>query len=157
MSENDEEEWSKLKDRLIQRTININVVGTLTVASSASFLTTPSPTNFAKWNREFPYACIAACSGSAMLAVISGLGLLIFLNVMSPESIKAAEKSTFKFAVLVTLLMMPLTFLSTASLCAGFAWIGAVWHADKTWMKLLVYIGCVVFVFTLFVISAVLY
>lgn len=157
LSEKDEKEWFKLKDRLTQRTININVVGALAVASSSSFLTTPSPTRFANWDREFPYFCIAASNGSAMLAVISGLGLLIFLNVMGPESIKAAQKSTFRFVILVTLLMMPLTFLSASSLSAGLAWIGAVWFGDKIWMKLAVSTGCALFVLTLFVITAALY
>lgn len=97
LSEKDEKEWFKLKDRLTQRTVNINVVGALAVASSSSFLTTPSPTRFANWDREFPYFCIAASNGSAMLAVISGLGLLIFLNVMGPESIKVGMALCYLF------------------------------------------------------------
>ncbi|KAI6040488.1 hypothetical protein EDC04DRAFT_2676493 [Pisolithus marmoratus] len=157
ISEKNEKAWSKLKDRLTDRTININIVAALAVAATASFLTNPPPTDFAKWDHQFPYFCVAASNGSAMLAVISGLGLLIFLNAMDSKSIIAAQTSKFKFVILVTLLMMPLTFLATATLWAGLAWIGAVWLGDKFWIQLAVTLGCIVFLVTLFVISAALY
>ncbi|KAI6001141.1 hypothetical protein EDC04DRAFT_2790964 [Pisolithus marmoratus] len=152
-------EWSELRERLNDRTQNINVVGALAVATAAVFLTTSAPDGvlLINWNRELPYFCLAACAGCGILAVMSGLGVLVFLDGTDHESIKKALNNTFRFTAIFTLLAMPLTFLSAASFCAGVAWMGAVWFGETLWIKLIVTIGCTVFLFTLFVIGVVLY
>ncbi|KAI6040513.1 hypothetical protein EDC04DRAFT_2894045 [Pisolithus marmoratus] len=152
-------EWSELRQRLNNRAENINVVGALAVATAAVFLTTDAPDGvlLINWNRELPYFCLAACAGCGMLAVMSGLGVLVFLDGTDHGSITKALKNTFRFAAIFTLLAMPFIFLSAASLCAGIAWMGAVWFGDTLWIKLIVTIGCTVFLFTLFVIGVVLY
>ncbi|KAI6040517.1 hypothetical protein EDC04DRAFT_1491854 [Pisolithus marmoratus] len=153
------EGWSKLSERLNNRTENINVVGALAVATAAVFLTTNAPDGvlLINWNRELPYFCLAACGGCGMLAVMSGLGLIVYLNGTDHDSIKKARQSPLKLVAIFTLLAMPLIFLSVASLCAGVAWLGAVWYGETLWIKLIVSIGCIIFLFTLFVIGFVLY
>ncbi|KAI6026879.1 hypothetical protein PISMIDRAFT_648546 [Pisolithus microcarpus 441] len=148
-AEKDKQEWTELKRRLTERTANINVISSLAVAACATFLTTAPPTNIAEWTHVFPYICIGGAIGCSLLAVVTGLGLLIFLN--------SAQASTFKRVLLLTLLMMPLTFLSSASVCAGVAWIGAAWFGNILGVQLAMSIGCSVFFFTLFVVIAVIY
>ncbi|KAI5999018.1 hypothetical protein EDC04DRAFT_1097000 [Pisolithus marmoratus] len=153
------EQWSELSKRLNDRTENINVVGALAVATSAVFLTTNAPNGvrFVNWNRDVPYFYLSACGGCGMLAVMSGLGLIVFLNGTDHASIKKALQNQFRFCAIFILLAMPLTFLSFASLCAGVAWMGAVWYGETFWIKLIVSIGCLVYLFTLCVIGFVLY
>lgn len=156
-AEKDKQEWTELKRRLTERTANINVISSLAVAACATFLTTVPPTNIAEWTHVFPYIYIGGAIGCSLLAVVTGLGLLIFLNVMSPQHLKSAQASTFKRVLLLTLLMMPLTSLSSASVCAGVAWIGAAWFGNILGVQLAMSIGCSVFFFTLFVVIAVIY
>ncbi|KAI6040526.1 hypothetical protein EDC04DRAFT_2894072 [Pisolithus marmoratus] len=152
----DKTEWNELKMRLTERTANINVISSLGVGACATFLTTTSPTDVADWTHEFPYVCIGA-AWCSVLAVVTGLGLLIFLNVMSTEHLESAKRSSFKRVLLLTLLMMPLTFLSAAGICAGVGWLGAAWFGNVFWIKLAMAIGSLVFFFTLFVVVAVIY
>ncbi|KAI6097836.1 hypothetical protein F5141DRAFT_450953 [Pisolithus sp. B1] len=149
-------EWTELKRRLTERTANTNVVGSLAVAACATFLTATPSTNVVDWTHEFPYICIGGSVGCALLSIITGLGLLVFLNIMSAQHLKSAKDSTFKRVLLLTLLMMPLTFLATAAVCAVVGWIGAAWFGDVFGVKLAMSIGCSVFFFTLFVVIAVM-
>ncbi|KAI6040525.1 hypothetical protein EDC04DRAFT_1492030 [Pisolithus marmoratus] len=154
-----DKKWPEFRERLSDRTENINVVGALAVATAAVFLTTSAPDGvlLINWNRELPYFCLAACGGCGMLSVMSGLGLIVYLNGADHNSIQNAREDRLKLLAIFTLLAMPLIFLSVASLCAGVAWLGAVWYGDTLWIKLLVSIGCIVFLFTLLVIGFVLY
>ncbi|KAI6114608.1 hypothetical protein EDD16DRAFT_1598372 [Pisolithus croceorrhizus] len=143
-AEKDGLEWTELKRRLTERTANTNVVGSLAVAACATFLTATPSTNVVDWTHEFPYICIGGSVGCVLLSIITGLGLL------------SAKDSTFKRVLLLTLLMMPLTFLATAAVCAVVGWIGAAWFGDVFGVKLAMSIGCSVFFFTLFVVIAVM-
>ncbi|KAI5991327.1 hypothetical protein EDC04DRAFT_2812338 [Pisolithus marmoratus] len=131
----DKIEWNELKRRLTERTANINVIGSLGVGACASFLTTTPPTTLADWNHVFPYAFIGASMWCSVLSVITGLSLLVFLNVFSIEHLQSAQTSMFKRVLLVTLLMMPLMFLTTAGACAGVGWLGAAWFGNVLWIK----------------------
>ncbi|KAI6162868.1 hypothetical protein EDD17DRAFT_1573029 [Pisolithus thermaeus] len=156
-AEKDGPEWTELKRRLTERTANINVVASLAVAACATFLTATPSTSVADWTHEFPYVCIGGSVGCALLSVITGLGLLVFLNIMSAQHLKSAKESAFKRVLLLTLLMMPLTFLATAAVCAVVGWVGAAWFGNVFGVKLAMSIGCSVFFFTLFVVIAVIY
>ncbi|KAI6097809.1 hypothetical protein F5141DRAFT_450278 [Pisolithus sp. B1] len=90
LEQEDDSPLSKLKRRLIDRTQIISVVSSLVVGVTAAFLSTPPPTDFAAWNHEIPYFCIACSSGSAMLAVTSGLGQAMYLNAVRPESARVS-------------------------------------------------------------------
>ncbi|KAI6115458.1 hypothetical protein EDD16DRAFT_1063155 [Pisolithus croceorrhizus] len=157
LEQEDDSPLSKLKRRLIDRTQIISVVSSLVVGVTVAFLSTPPPTDFAAWNHEIPYFCIACSSGSAMLAVTSGLGQAMYLNAVRPESARWLRKSKMKLAVVATLLMVPITFLCVSTFFTLFAWLGAVWLGSRTWMKLLMTIGCLAFPLTLLVIFAALY
>ncbi|KAI6046758.1 hypothetical protein EDC04DRAFT_1248317 [Pisolithus marmoratus] len=90
ISKQDGGAWNELKNCLYDHTININTVGGLSVLALAPFLTAPPPTDFAKWDSAFPYFCIGAAYAASALSIASGLCLLVFLNVMRPESIEVA-------------------------------------------------------------------
>ncbi|KAI6046759.1 hypothetical protein EDC04DRAFT_2627099 [Pisolithus marmoratus] len=154
ISQQDGEAWNELRGRLSKRTQNINIIGTLLVAGLATFLTTSPSTDLAKWDGAFTYFCIGAAYVISTLAVASGLCLLVFLDIMSPKSIEAAQNSTFKFLVLLMLLMLPLTLLFSAGLVAGLAFLLAVTLGDNVWMKVAAWAAaaatCVVLLVLLF-------
>ncbi|KAI6131897.1 hypothetical protein EDD17DRAFT_1575816 [Pisolithus thermaeus] len=156
-TENDKTELTELKQRLTDRTANINVIGTLVVSGCAAFLTTSPPTNFANWLHLFPYVCIGTAIGCAMLSVVTGLGLLIVLNVLDPKLLKKVQRNILKKVLFLMLLMMPLTFLGAAAICVFVAWIGAAWYGVIFGIKLAMTMGCLLFFFTLFMAVAVIY
>lgn len=92
-----------------------------------------------------------------MLAVTSSLGQAMYLNAVRAESVRELRESKVKLLVVVTLLMMPIIFLCVSMLFTLSAWLGAVWLGSRTWMKLLMTIGCLVSPLTLFVMLAALY
>ncbi|KAI6125512.1 hypothetical protein EV401DRAFT_1885940 [Pisolithus croceorrhizus] len=139
VQQNNEKEWAELRSHLAERTTNINILGGLALGASATFLTSHAPTDIADWNRQFPYFFIAAANYSAMLSVLSGLGLLINLNVMDLKSFEAMQKK------------------ASRPLAAAVGWIGAIWLGDEVWMKLVASVGCGAFFFVVFVFGYVLY
>ncbi|KAI6040519.1 hypothetical protein EDC04DRAFT_1491935 [Pisolithus marmoratus] len=96
-------QWPELSKRLSGRTQNINVVGALAVATAAVFLTTDAPDGvlLINWNRELPYFCLAACAGCGMLAVMSGLGVIVFLDGTDHESIKVSAILGYSILLLI--------------------------------------------------------
>ncbi|KAI5996878.1 hypothetical protein F5J12DRAFT_852730 [Pisolithus orientalis] len=159
IAEQDEKKWSKLIDRLTTRTSNITIVGSLASSATIGFLTTTPPTGIVTWNHQFPYFCIATSSGSALLAVMSGLCLILYLSVVRPESVRELQKSMFKRVSVAMLLMMPVIFLFFAAFCIVVAWIAAIWFGNQTWLKavgtILTVSSAVVVVFLFLVIGAV--
>ncbi|KAI6111708.1 hypothetical protein EV401DRAFT_2075305 [Pisolithus croceorrhizus] len=157
----DENKWSELKGRLVDRTANINILGGLAVAASATFLVAQAPTDFADWNYQFPYAFVGIANASALLSVLSGLGLLIILNIMDLHSFQASMLSEMRerwlsYTFLFILLMMPLFFLVSASVAATIGWIWAIWFGDKLWMKIMACLVCAMCIFTALVLVGVL-
>ncbi|KAI6015433.1 hypothetical protein BKA83DRAFT_4234121 [Pisolithus microcarpus] len=101
VKDKNEQEWSELKGRLADRTANINILSGLAVAASATYLVSNSPTDFADWNHQFPYFFIAGANGSAMLSVLSGLGLLIILNMMNLNSFRVSVALSYSIFLLI--------------------------------------------------------
>ncbi|KAI6124816.1 hypothetical protein EDD16DRAFT_1561303 [Pisolithus croceorrhizus] len=156
-TESDKTELTDLKQRLADRTTNINLISALAVSGCAVFLTTTPPTNFANWIHLFPYVCVGTAIGCAMLSVVAGLGLLVVLNVLDLKLLQRVQRNVFKKALFLMLLMMPLTFLGAAAICVFVAWIGAAWYGVIFGVKLAMTIGCLLFFFTLFVGVVVIY
>lgn len=157
LEQDDDSPLSKFKRRLVDRTQFLSVISSLVVGATAAFLSTPPPTDFAAWNHEIPYFCIACSSGSAMVAVTSSLGQAMYLNAVRPESVRELRENKTKLLAVATLLMMPIIFLCVSTVFTLSAWLGAVWLGSRTWMKLLMTIGCLVSPLTLFVMFAALY
>ncbi|KAI6116049.1 hypothetical protein F5141DRAFT_1100773 [Pisolithus sp. B1] len=101
VQQNNEKEWAELRSHLAERTTNINILGGLALGASATFLTSHAPTDIADWNRQFPYFFIAAANYSAMLSVLSGLGLLINLNVMDLKSFEVSAIPSYSIFLLI--------------------------------------------------------
>lgn len=151
-------EWSDLKSRLADRASNIGIVGGLAVTATAAFLTTSPPTTFAEWHHDIPYFFTAATAGFAMLAVMSGFGLAMYLDVLCPDLATELRKSKLKRMAAVLLLMMPNIFLFSAAACVVTAWLTAMWFGSTFWMKLVMTIGCgIAFPMTIFVIITLIY
>ncbi|KAI6040520.1 hypothetical protein EDC04DRAFT_2676826 [Pisolithus marmoratus] len=154
ISAKNKQEWFELKSRLTDRAANANTVGALVVGATAAFLTTSPPTHFAEWGGALTYFFLGAAGGFALLAVLSGFGLLVFLNAMGPEDLERAKDNRFKFAILIMLLTMPLTLLLVAAACTVVAWDVAVWAGGTFWIKVLATCGSLLFFFIVFVIIA---
>ncbi|KIK23491.1 hypothetical protein PISMIDRAFT_454114 [Pisolithus microcarpus 441] len=141
IEQEDDAQWKELKGLLVDRTSNINVVASLALSMCASFLTTSGPTDIANWSHPFPYLCILAGSVFATLSVLSGVGLLGFINTIRPETVKEMQSSSLKFALTVTLLMMPFLCLFAAGLASITGCLGAVWFGNSTWARTGVTVG----------------
>ncbi|KAI6156753.1 hypothetical protein BKA82DRAFT_319809 [Pisolithus tinctorius] len=156
----DEEKFSKVIERLTARMANITVVATLAVSATVGFLTTTPPTPYAAWDKEFPYIFIAGACGSAILSAASGLGLIMYLGVVTPESVQGLKNGGIEFWVTLVLMMVPTLFLFITAGAGFLAWLGAVWCGNKLWMKLLVTaltLVCSALIVMLFLIIPILY
>ncbi|KAI5984259.1 hypothetical protein EDC04DRAFT_2834108 [Pisolithus marmoratus] len=156
ISEN-KERWPQLKQLLTDRTTNVTVVGALLVASCASFITTPPPTDISSWHPQFPYVCMLGAYGCAMLSIVFGFIQILFLGIIGPGDIKAAQTSTSKSVALFMLLMMPLALLLLSACCAGVGYMGAIWLGNVLWLKVFMSAGYAVLLLILFLIMAALY
>ncbi|KAI6140942.1 hypothetical protein EDD17DRAFT_1800780 [Pisolithus thermaeus] len=153
----DPTQWKELKGLLVDQTSNINVVAALTLSTCASFLTTSGPTDIANWSHPFPYLCILAGTVFATLSVLSGVGLLGFINAVQPNTVREIQSNHLKFALTVTLLIMPFLCLFTSGLASITGCLGAVWFGNSTWARTGVTIGFVWFILMIFVIFGSLY
>ncbi|KAI6156617.1 hypothetical protein BKA82DRAFT_373087 [Pisolithus tinctorius] len=98
---------------------------------SVAFLTTTPPTPYAAWDKEFPYAFIACASGSVISSAASGLGLIMYLGVMTHQSVMRLKGNVLKRWAAVVLMTIPTLFLFITAGCAFLAWLGAVCaHCD---------------------------
>lgn len=150
----DHKEWNELRQRLTNRVTVVNVVSSLFITVTASYLTSPPPTTFVTWHHKVPYIFIGAASACAVLAVFSGFGLYISLNAMRPETLR---ERPLKLCAILMLLIMPLAFLFLAMVCAVVGWTAAIWFGDVAWLKLAVSFGFVVFVMIQVVIIIAIY
>lgn len=94
----DHKEWNELRQRLTNRVTVVNVVSSLFITVTASYLTSPPPTTFVTWHHKVPYIFIGAASACAVLAVFSGFGLYISLNAMRPETLRVSVPSVIDFS-----------------------------------------------------------
>lgn len=153
----DQKEYSEIIKDLTERTNNVNVIAALVIASSAVYVAAGPPTDISTWDPQFPYFCMLASYGGGMLAIIAGFAQIIFLSIMGPGDINAADTSRRKFVALFTLLILPLFLLLIAALLAGVGWTGAVWLGDVLWIKVFMTTCYAAFLFIILVIIAVLY
>ncbi|KAI5984256.1 hypothetical protein EDC04DRAFT_2615789 [Pisolithus marmoratus] len=151
------EKWTELKQVLTDRTTNINVVSALLVASCASYITTPPPTDISSWHPQFPYVCMLGSYGCAMLSIVFGFIQMLYLSIMGPGDIKAVQTSTFKLVALLMLLIMPLALLLLSACCAGVGYTGALWLGNILWIKVVITASYAVLLFIIFMIVAALY
>ncbi|KAI6119976.1 hypothetical protein EV401DRAFT_1465492 [Pisolithus croceorrhizus] len=153
----DPTQWKELRGLLVDRTSNINVVASLALSTCASFLTTSSPTDIANWSHPFPYLCILAGAVFALLSVLSGVGLLGFINAVQPNTVREIQSNHLKFALTATLLIMPFLCLFTSALAAITGCLGAVWFGNSPWARAGVTIGFAWFILMIFVILGSIY
>ncbi|KAI6040502.1 hypothetical protein EDC04DRAFT_2894031 [Pisolithus marmoratus] len=109
------DKWTELKQVLTDRTTNINVVSALLVASCASYITTPPPTDISSWHPQFPYVCMLGSYGCAMLSIVFGFIQILYVSIMGPGDIKAAQTSTFKLHAVLALDLLELSGSATYS------------------------------------------
>ncbi|KAI6040498.1 hypothetical protein EDC04DRAFT_2676699 [Pisolithus marmoratus] len=90
--------------------------------------------------------------GGGMLSIVFGISQIVYLSFMGPADIDAVQASLFKRAALFALLMLPLTLLLIAALCAGVGFTGALWLGNVLWMKGLITACYAALLFILFLI-----
>lgn len=157
IEQEDDTQWKELKTLLVDRTSNINVVASLAIGTCASFLASSGPTDIANWSHPFPYLCILAGSVFATLSVLSGIGLLAFVNTLRPQTVKDMRSSNLKFVLTITLLAMPFLCLFISGLASVTGCLGAVWFGNSTWARTGVTAGFAWFIIMILVIFGSLY
>ncbi|KAI6122914.1 hypothetical protein EDD16DRAFT_1569697 [Pisolithus croceorrhizus] len=140
-----------------RRLRNFMYILSIGTPTCASFLTTSRPTDIANWSRPFPYLCILAGIVFALLSVLSGVGLLGFINAIQPNTVREIQPNHLKFALTVTLLIMPFLCLFTSGLASITRYLGAVWFGNSTWARTGVTIGFAWFILMIFVILGSIY
>ncbi|KAI6149888.1 hypothetical protein BKA82DRAFT_997778 [Pisolithus tinctorius] len=157
IEQEDDTQWKELKTLLVDRTSNINVVASLAIGTCATFLASSGPTDIADWSHPFPYLCILAGSVFATLSVLSGIGLLAFINTLQPRTVKEMRSSNLKFVLTITLLAMPFLCLFISGLASVTGCLGAVWFGNSTWARTGVTAGFAWFIIMILVIFGSLY
>ncbi|KAI6020671.1 hypothetical protein PISMIDRAFT_11819 [Pisolithus microcarpus 441] len=131
----DQTEWRDLKQQLISRTSNVTLVGSLAIAGSISFVTSKSPSPIAAWDNALPYISLFAGGLCSVLSVVSGLGLVMFLNAVQRQTVRDIQASTFKLIVVAVLLGMPFFWLFMGIVIPIMGMAAAVWLGDDTFAK----------------------
>ncbi|KAI5997421.1 hypothetical protein EDD15DRAFT_2364143 [Pisolithus albus] len=131
----DQTEWRDLKQQLIARTSNVTLVGSLAIAGSISFVTSKSPSPIAAWDYALPYISLFAGGLCSVLSVVSGLGLVMFLNAVQRQTVRDIQASTFKLIVVAILLGMPFFWLFMGIVVPIMGMAAAVWLGDDTFAK----------------------
>lgn len=157
LEQEDGMQWRELKNQLVNRTSNVTVVGSLVTAAAVSFVTSKTPSPITAWDDSFPYVCLLAGGLCSALCVVSGLGLVMFLNAVQPQTVREINTSTFKLTIVAVLLAMPFFWLFTGILVPIIGMTVAVWLGDNTFAKASVIVGVMGLILTLLVIFASLY
>ncbi|KAI6142143.1 hypothetical protein BKA82DRAFT_1007930 [Pisolithus tinctorius] len=92
LEQEDGMQWRELKNQLINRTSIVTVVGSLVTAAAVSFVISKTPSPITAWDDSFPYVCLLAGGLCSALCVVSGLGLVMFLNAVQPQT----ERNKYK-------------------------------------------------------------
>ncbi|KAI6022161.1 hypothetical protein PISMIDRAFT_11820 [Pisolithus microcarpus 441] len=153
----DQTEWRDLKQQLIARTSNVTLVGSLAIAGSISFVTSKSPSPIAAWDNAVPYISLCAGGLCSVLSVVSGLGLVMFLNAVQRQTVRDIQASTFRLIVVAILLAMPFFWLLMGIIVPIMGLVVAVWLGDDTFAKAGATIGITGLIGTLLVIFISLY
>ncbi|KAI5996909.1 hypothetical protein F5J12DRAFT_896045 [Pisolithus orientalis] len=117
--------FTELRDKLMERTKNLTVVSALAVSTTISFLTAPPPVDYAAWDNKVPYLFIAGACWNTIMSTACGLGLIMYLGIMTEDSIERIKRN-FERYIAVALLVMPTVFLFVGAGCGSMAWLVAV-------------------------------
>lgn len=142
--------WETQRQLMIDRTTNINTVSALVLPTAAAFLTTSSPTAIVDWSHTLPYVCFLAGGVFATLSLLSGLGVLGFVNTLQSDAVKEMLYNKRKFFERITLLMMPFLCLFMAGLILVVGFVGAVWLGNSTCAKTVITTGFAFFILMIF-------
>ncbi|KAI5992305.1 hypothetical protein F5J12DRAFT_897334 [Pisolithus orientalis] len=142
--------WETQRQLMIDRTTNINTVSALVLPTAAAFLTTSSPTAIVNWSHTLPYVCFLAGGVFATLSLLSGLGVLGFVNTLQSDAVKEMLYNKRKFFERITLLMMPFLCLFMAGLILVVGFVGAVWLGNSTCAKTVITTGFAFFILMIF-------
>lgn len=71
----------------------------------------------------------------SVLSVVSGLGLVMFLNAVQRQTVRDIQASTFKLIVVAVLLGMPFFWLFMGIVIPIMGMAAAVWLGDDTFAK----------------------
>lgn len=99
-------------------------------------MTTQTPSPIANWDEMFPYISFLAGGLSSAMCVVSGLGLVMFLNAVQPETVGEIRTS----------LTAPLIGMT-----------GAIWLANNALAKASVLVGIMGIIVTFLVVIVSLY
>ncbi|KAI6149901.1 hypothetical protein BKA82DRAFT_997773 [Pisolithus tinctorius] len=144
--------WETQRQLMVDRTTNINTISALILPTTAAFLTTSGPTDITNWSHTLPYVCLLTGSAFTTLSLVSGLGVLAFLNTLQARTVREMLQNKRKFFGRITLLMMPFLCLFMSGLVLVIGSVSAVWFGNSTWAKTVVTTAFALFIFMIFMI-----
>ncbi|KAF8836153.1 hypothetical protein BDN67DRAFT_1014919 [Paxillus ammoniavirescens] len=100
-------QWQNFKSAQLSRLGNLNVVGSLILATTAAFLTTQPTTPIVNWTRQVPYLMFIAAVCLAGNGVGCGTFLLLILMDAQAESLRQLLDHPVEFMLVLTLLACP--------------------------------------------------
>ncbi|KIJ05673.1 hypothetical protein PAXINDRAFT_103680 [Paxillus involutus ATCC 200175] len=119
-----EDQWQDFKSTLLFRLGNVNVVGSLILASTAAFLTTQPGTSMADWSRPLPYLTLIAAVCLAGNGVGCGTFLLLILTDAQAESLRQLSHHPRELTLALTLIALPTILIGTAGIAIAIALLG---------------------------------
>ncbi|KAF8836155.1 hypothetical protein BDN67DRAFT_1014920 [Paxillus ammoniavirescens] len=116
-----EAQWQDFKSTLLFRLGNVNVVGSLILASTAAFLTTQPGTSMADWSRPLPYLTLIAAVCLAGNGVGCGTFLLLILTDAQAESFRQLSHHPRELTLALTLIAFPTILIGAAGVAIAIA------------------------------------
>ncbi|KIK81901.1 hypothetical protein PAXRUDRAFT_154967 [Paxillus rubicundulus Ve08.2h10] len=130
-----EAQWKEFKSTLLFRLGNVNVVGSLILASTAAFLTTQPGTFMADWSRPLPYLAFITAVCLAGNGVGCGTFLLLVLTDAQAGSIRQLSRHPRELGLVLALIALPTILIGAAGIAIAIALVGAVWCGDSVAAK----------------------
>lgn len=135
LEKNDQPEWKELKEQLVTRITNLTVVGALVASVAVTFVASDAPSPIANWDEMLPYISFLACGLFSAMCVVSGLGLMVFLDAVQPQTASEMRTSQLRCAAVATLLAMPFLWFFAGLIAPLIGMTGAIWLGDSTFAK----------------------
>ncbi|KZV67452.1 hypothetical protein PENSPDRAFT_688076 [Peniophora sp. CONT] len=105
------------KDRLTKNVGTVNIVATLLLATTATFITTvPPQAGIIDYNRRGPYICLLASFGLLLFGIIVGSAAQFFISSCTQDLVRDTLMSTrFRIWVIMSSLVYPFVAIGAAA------------------------------------------
>ncbi|KIK81904.1 hypothetical protein PAXRUDRAFT_806146 [Paxillus rubicundulus Ve08.2h10] len=139
-------QWQDFKSAQLSRLGNLNVIGSLILATTAAFLTTQPTTPMINWLEPVPYLTLIAAVCLAGNGVGCGTFLLLILMDAQAQFLRQLFDHPVEFMLVLTLLACPTLLIAGAGLMVSIALMSAVLYGNNIHAKVEVAVTIVLMV-----------